>query len=160
MLEFLGSGVLGSLFGGVFRLAPEVIKFYDKKNDREHELEMFKLQTDLEKQKGQFKMEEKYVEHSVEQLNAIQEAFKEQAATASASYKWVAAVSALVRPAVTYILFLMYVIVKGVIIGSALQSHVPWDVVFKNSWTPEDFAMLNMILTFWFVGRTIEKYQK
>ena len=30
MLEFIGSGVIGSLFGGLFRLAPEVLKFFDK----------------------------------------------------------------------------------------------------------------------------------
>ena len=32
MFELLGGGVIGSLLGGVFRLAPEVLKFFDKKN--------------------------------------------------------------------------------------------------------------------------------
>jgi len=40
MFEFIGSGVIGSLFGGLFRLAPEVLKFFDKQNDRKHELAM------------------------------------------------------------------------------------------------------------------------
>ena len=38
MFEFIGSGILGSLFGGIFRLAPEILKFFDKKNERDHEL--------------------------------------------------------------------------------------------------------------------------
>jgi hypothetical protein len=89
MLEVLGGGLLGSIFGGLFRLAPEVLKYLDKDNEREHEFNMFRLQTDLEKTKGQYRMEEKYVDYSVEQLKAMQEAFKEQSTTAASSYKWV-----------------------------------------------------------------------
>ena len=79
MFEILSGGLLGSIFGGLFRLAPEVLKFLDKGNERKHELSMFTLQTDLEKMRGQFKMEERYVDYSVNQLDAIKEAFKEQA---------------------------------------------------------------------------------
>jgi hypothetical protein len=101
MFEILGGGLLGSLFGGLFRLAPEVLKFLDKGNERKHELSMFTLQTDLEKMRGQFKMEERYVDYSVNQLDAIKEAFKEQATTAKEAGWFVAAVSALVRPGIT-----------------------------------------------------------
>lgn len=158
MFEYIGGGLLGSVFGGLFRLAPEVLKFFDKKNERQHELSMFQLQTDLEKVKGQFRMEERYVDFSVEQLKAMQEAFKEQSATAAASYKWVAAISALVRPTITYVLFGLYVAVKMILIFYAVNSGTPWHEIAKLHWTPEDFAMLNMILTFHFLGRPIEKY--
>lgn len=158
MLDVLGGGLLGSIFGGLFRLAPEVLKYLDKDNEREHEFNMFRLQTDLEKVKGQFKMEEKYVDYSVEQLKAMQEAFKEQGTTAAASYKWVSAVSALVRPTITYVLFGLYVAVKMILIFYAVNSGTPWHEIAKLHWTPEDFAMLNMILTFHFLGRPIEKY--
>lgn len=160
MFEFIGSGIIGSLFGGLFRLAPEVLKFFDKKNERDHELRMFGLQTDLEKIRGEFRVEERYVDHSVSQLEAIKEAFKEQSATAIASYKWVAALSALVRPMVTYVLFLLYVVYKLSILYVGYQTGVGWVELVTNSWTVEDFGLLNMILTFWFVGRSIEKYEK
>ena len=160
MFELLGGGIFGSLLGGLFRLAPEVLKFFDKKNERAHELNMFTLQTDLEKMRGEFKMEAKYVDHSMSQLDAIQEAFKEQSATAQASYKWVAALSALVRPMITYILFGLYVAVKIITIMYALNSGASWYDIATKHWTAEDFGMLNMILTFWFVGRAIEKYRQ
>lgn len=157
MVEFLGTGLLGSVLGGLFRLAPELIKQFDRVNERTHELKMFQLQTELEKQRGALQIEEKYVDHSNLQLQAIQTAFQEQAQTASKSYPWVAALSALVRPVVTYVLFGMYVLVKLVIILYALTNNADWVAVLKSNWTLEDFAMLNMILTFWFVGRSIEK---
>lgn len=156
MLESL----LGSLFGGLFRLAPEFLKWLDRKNERDHELNMFRLQTDLEKQRGTFTLEEKYVDYSTAALDAIQEAFREQSATASASYKWVAAASALVRPGITYVLFGLYVAVKIAALTYAINSGAAWRDVLIANWSADDFAMLNMILTFWFVGRAIEKYQK
>jgi len=160
MLDILSGGLFGSIFGGLFRLAPEVLKFFDKKDERAHELSMFTRQTDLEKMRGQFIMEEKYVDHCIAQLDAIQEAFKEQSKTASSSYKWVSAASALVRPGVTYILFGLYVATKVTAIVYALSQGAHWKDVLPAHWDADDFGMLNMILTFWFVGRSIERYQK
>lgn len=160
MFEFLGSGVIGSLFGGLFRLAPEVLKFFDKQNDRKHELAMMDKQLDYEKLKGEFKVEEKYVDFSVHQLDAMQEAFKEQAATATSSYKWVSALSALVRPMVTYVLFGLYVCFKITMMYYAVQTGIPWNAVMQQAWNQDDFAMLNAILMFWFVGRTLQQYRK
>lgn len=160
MFEILSGGLLGSIFGGLFRLAPEVLKFMDKGNERKHELSMFTLQTDLEKMRGQFKMEERYVDHSVAQLDAIQQAFKQQGEADSKAWKWVASISALVRPGITYILFSLYVAMKITAMLYGMEHGASWVAVIRESWTPDDFAMLNMILTFWFVGRAIEKYQK
>lgn len=159
MIEMVGGGLLGSIFGGLFRLAPEVLKWLDRKDERKHELSMFTLQTDLEKVRGTFRMEEKYVEHSTEQLKAIQEAFKEQRQTAKEAGWFVSAISALVRPGITWALFGMYGGVKLAGLSIALASGAPWQDVVLKGWTPDDFAMLNMVLTFWFVGRAIEKYQ-
>lgn len=160
MLDLISGGLLGSLFGGLFRLAPEILKFFDKANDRKHELAMFTIQTDLEKLRGEFKMEEKYVDYSISQLDAMQAAFKDQSEAVKASYRWVAALSALVRPVVTYVLFGLYVCVKIATMSYAMNSGAGWQTMLTSTWSVEDFAMLNMILTFWFVGRSIEKYNK
>lgn len=157
MLEFAASGLLGSIFGGLFRLAPEVLKFWDRKDDRKHELAMYGLQIDLEKTRGQVKLDEKYLDYGIANTQAIQGAFESQAKEAAASYKWVAALSALVRPMVTYVLFGMYVAFKVIVIAHAVQTGASWVEISTKHWTPDDFAMLNMILTFWFLGRPLEK---
>jgi hypothetical protein len=38
-----------------------------------------------------------------------------------------------------------------------MQNGANWIDIANNHWTADDFAMLNMILTFWFLGRSIEK---
>lgn len=159
MFEIL-AGLLGGVFGGIFRLAPEVLKFIDKKDERKHELSMFTLQTDLEKVKGTFRMEEKYVDYSTEQLKTLQEAFKEQSATAKEAGWFVSAISALVRPGITWAIFGMYAAVKVSSLVLALQGNADWKEVVVQAWGADDFAMLNMVISFWFVGRSIEKYKK
>lgn len=157
MLETMATGLLGSVFGGLFRLAPEVLKWLDRKNERSHELEMFRLQTDLEKLRGEYRIEERYVDHSVAQLDAISEAFKQQGQADAKAHKWVASLSALVRPGVTFVLFGLYCAFKITMLCYAASTGADWKDLFLTTWTGEDFAMLNMILTFWFVGRAIER---
>jgi hypothetical protein len=160
MFDLLSGGLLGSIFGGLFRLAPEVLKFLDKKNERSHELNMFQLQTDLEKMRGQFRMEEKYVEHSVAQLDTIKEAFKEQSETAKNAGWFVSAISALVRPGITWALFFMYAAVKVAALYMAFLTNAPWHEIIQQSWDADDFGLFTMCISFWFVGRSIEKYNK
>lgn len=157
MFEVLGGGLLGSIFGGLFRLAPEVLKWLDRKDERSHELKMFSLQTDLEKMRGEYKMEEKYVDFSKANIDAIGQAFKQQAEADKKAYKWVASISALVRPGITWLLFGLYTAVKIVTIMYAVNSGMPALTIMQEVWTTDDFSMLMMILTFWFLGRSIEK---
>lgn len=160
IVETAVSGIFGSVLGGIFRLAPEVLKFFDRKNERSHELEMFKYQTELEKQRGEFRVEEKYVDFSVSQMNAIQAAYEAEGKIASKSYKWVSAIVALVRPAITYTVFGMYVVLKGIFVTTGLMTNEDYLGVLAANWTQDDVAILFMILTFYFVGRPIEKYQR
>jgi hypothetical protein len=121
---------------------------------------MFQLQTDLEKMRGEFKMEEKYVDYSIQQMDTIKEAFKEQAATAKEA-GWLASfITAITRPGLTWIAFGVYVAVKAAGLTIAFQTNANWAEVLTKSYDEDDFAMLNMMLTFWFVGRSIEKYNK
>ena len=160
MFDLLSGGLLGSIFGGLFRLAPEILKFLDKANERKHELNMFQLQTDLEKMRGEFRVEEKYVDYSIQQTEAIKAAFQEQAETAKAAGWFVAAISALVRPGITWALFFMYAAVKAAALVMAFQTGAVWTEVVTKVWDADDFGLFTMVVSFWFVSRSIEKYQK
>lgn len=157
MIETLAGGLLGSIFGGLFRLAPEVLKWLDRVNERKHELEMFRLQTDLEKMRGEYRLEHRYVDHGIAQLEAINEAFVQQGKADAKAWKWVASLSALVRPGVTWLLFGLYAVFKLITLYYAIDVSANWQEVFKTVWTSEDFSMLMMVLTFYFVGRPIER---
>jgi len=160
LIGLAGSGVIGSLFGGLFRLAPELLKLWDRKDERRHELSMLKVQADLEKVKGDYKMEERYVDFSVAQMNAIAAATEAEGKIASNSYKWVSALSAMVRPVISLTIFLFYVILKLTFVVNGFYMGMDWSTIVAQSWTNDDFMVLTMVLTYYFIARDISKYQK
>ena len=153
MLETL----LGSLLGGVFRIVPEVMKLLDAKNEREHELAMLGKEMEFAKIKGEISMREAQATMTVAEIGAMSEALREQGQTARAAGKFVSAISALVRPLVTYWFVFLYSAVKIATMAVAFNAGGDWKEVLINSWTQDDMAMLMLILTFWFVGRVWER---
>jgi hypothetical protein len=153
MLETL----FGSILGGAFRLAPEVFKLFDRVNERKHELAMLNAEMEFAKLRGEIAMRQTEAQMTVAELDAMAEALKEQGQTARAAGRWVAAVSALVRPMVTYWFVVLYSLVKILGITLAIQAGGDWKEVIVNSWTKDDMAMLMLVLTFWFVGRVYDR---
>ena len=150
-------GLLGSLFGGIFRIAPEILKVFDRKNERKHELAMTEAEMKFAQIRGEIGMRETEAKMTISELDAISSAITEQGQTARAAGKFVAALSALVRPLITYWFTAMYSAVKTVSIWLAVEAGADWREVLIQSWTPEDMAILSLILTFWFVGRVWER---
>ena len=153
ILETLGGGLLG----GLFRLAPEVIKIFDAKNERSHELKMLEAEMAFAKLDAEREMHRTDSAMTIAELDAMGAALKEQGQTARSAGWFVAAISALVRPLVTYWFVVMYSVVKIVGIYLAVRSGGLWTEVLVTSWNSEDMAILTMILTFWFVGRVYER---
>jgi len=153
MLETL----LGSLMGGVFRIIPEVMKLLDAKSEREHELQMLSKEMDFAKIKGEISMREAETALTSQELISMTNAIQEQGETARAAGKFVSAISALVRPLVTYWFVVLYSAVKIATMLVAFADNGNWKEVLINSWTKDDMALLMMILTFWFVGRVWER---
>lgn len=152
--------LLGGIFGGVLRLAPEVMKWFDRKDERLHELRMLNAEMQFAKIKAETMMHQVTAQVSMAELDTMAEAFKEQAATAKASGKIVAAISALVRPFVTYLFLVLYAATKIAAYFIALQQGGDWMIVLTTMWGSDDMAVLNMILSFWFVGRVYERANK
>lgn len=149
--------LFGGLLGGVFRIAPELIKLWDRKSEREHELRMVQSEMEFAKIRGEISMRETEARMTVAELDAMSEALKEQGQTARAAGRWVAAVSALVRPLITYWFVALYSTVKILGMSMAIDDGGYWKEVITNSWSQDDMAMMMLLLTFWFTGRVWER---
>lgn len=152
--------LLGGLMGGIFRIIPEALKLFDRVNERKHELALLQAEMEFTKIKGEIMMRQTEAVMTVAELDTMAEAIKEQGQTAKAAGKFVAAISALVRPLVTYWFVALYSAVKVATMSMAYEQNGNWKEVLIQSWTTEDMAILMMILTFWFVGRIWERSQK
>lgn len=157
----LGGGLLGSIFGGLFRMAPEVLKWMDKKNEREHELNMFKFQCDLEAQRGQQKLSEIGAQREAAidtgVMNAFQSAIEQQTEMVKAAGGWVASLSASVRPVVTYWILGLWSFIHVWLSYNAWVSGMPPLDVFKVMMSADFAALVSGTLNYWFLDRTLAK---
>jgi ABC-type multidrug transport system fused ATPase/permease subunit len=149
--------LLGGVFGGVLRLAPELFKLFDKKNERAHELRMVEAEMEFAKVRGEIAMRQADVQLQTAELDAMTQAFKEQSATAKNAGWFVSAISALVRPTVTYLFLALYAAVKVAAYLIAIEQGGNWKDVLTSMWGSDDLAVFNMIISFWFVGRVYER---
>lgn len=161
MLEILGGGVLGSLIGGVFRLAPEVLKWLDKKNERQHELAMFEKQCDLEKVRGEIKLQEIGAQRDLAVDSGVIDAFKsaieQQTEMVKAAGGWIASLSASVRPMVTYWVLAIWSFIHVWFAYNAWLRGMPPEVVFKTMMTADFAALVSGTINYWFLDRTLAK---
>lgn len=161
MFELLGGGILGSLLGGIFRLAPEAIKYFDKKNERQHELAMFDRQCDLEKARGQQKLAEIGAQRDMAVDVGVMDAFKaaidQQTEMVKAAGGWVASLSASVRPMMTYYLLVLYGAAKTATMALAYHHDQNLAEVLKNAWGVDDMALLSGVVNYWILDRTLAK---
>ena len=161
MLELLSGGIFGSLLGGIFRLAPEVLKFFDKKNERQHEMAMFSRQCDLEQIRGQQKLAEigaaRDAAIDVGVMDAFNAAINQQAEMAKAAGGWAASLSASVRPVVTYWVILLWSFIHLWFAWNAwLQGAAPREV-FNTMMTADFMALVSGTINYWFLDRTLKQ---
>jgi len=149
--------LLGGLFGGIFRLAPEVLKWLDRKDERKHELDMLSKEMDFAKLRAEQAMHTVDAQVDMAQMDAIGKALEGQAQMAIAAGKFVAGLSALVRPLVTYWVVALWSSVKIASMVLVYQTNGSWQEMLIRNWGPDDNAILSLLLVFWFVGRSIDK---
>lgn len=153
----IAESLLGGIFGGLLRLAPEVMKFFDRKNEREHEARMMDREIQVAQMRAEQAMHMMDASVQLAQFDAAAAALKEQGETARFAGRFVAGLSALVRPLVTYWMFALYSMHK---IASMLYAHdqgASWRDVAITTWTEQDWTIFSSIVAFWFVSRALEK---
>jgi hypothetical protein len=160
MIDILGGGLLGSIFGGLFRLAPEVLKFLDRKNERLHELKMFEQQCQLEQMRGAQKLQEIGAQHGmavdVGVLDAFKSALDQQTEMVKVAGGWVASLSASVRPVVTYWILFIWSFVHIWFAWNAWLQGMPPVEVFKTAMSPDFAALVAGTINFWFLDRALK----
>lgn len=161
MMDLLGGGVVGSVLGGAFRLVPEFLKAFDRKNERQHELSMFDRQCKLEEQRGQQKMAEINAQHSADLdvgvVNAFKVAIEQQTEMTKAAGGWAAKLSASVRPVVTYWVLAIWSFIHVWYAYNAWATGADPKTVFATMMTADFAALVAGTLNYWFLDRTLAK---
>jgi hypothetical protein len=151
--------LLGGLLGGAFRLAPELLKWLDRKGERGHELAMQDKALEFEKVRGASRMAEIGATAGAAWNTGAMEAFKEAVAgqVRPTGVKWADALSSSVRPIITYWFMALYCAAKAAAFVAALNAGAGWGGAVLAAWSDADQALWSGVLNFWFVGRVFER---
>lgn len=152
--------LVGTLFGGLFRMAPEVLKWLDRKDERKHEVAMFDKQLAAERIKleASQKLAETQADERIglAEIQALIEATKAQ--SVPTGIRWVDALNALVRPllAFQWLIFLWpAVIIAGFIL--AVKAGTDPLVALKAAFGIDEKTMATSVASFWLVDRALRK---
>lgn len=149
----VGSSILGGALGGIFRLAPEVIKYFDRKGERQHELAMQDKHLEFAKLQGQQKIQEAQIKADALDISALKDVLVAQAQLTG--NKFIDFINSFVRPYLAYTLSFLYFGVK-ITYGIALfqSGHSSYDIA-RALYTPDDQALFWGIVNFYFLDRVI-----
>lgn len=142
--------LLGSLLGLFTSHVPEMIGLWKNKNQSSHELELLDRQLALEKIKNDGSIEQAEISAQAQESKSLYE----HAAMPSQS-KWISALSASVRPIITYSFFMLFFIVKIATLVVLLQQGSAFFDSFIYLWDTETATLFSVIVTFWFGHRAL-----
>lgn len=152
--------LIGLAFGGLLRLAPEVLKLFTAKADRAHELEMTRLQLEIDRARSQQQIDLVHAQGAIvadtAEMAAMVEALRAQATPSGVA--WVDALSSMVRPVLTFwwCMFL-YTAYKVVTIAVAVQAGTTLAALAPVLVTEFDQMVIGSIFSFWFVDRSLRR---
>ena len=151
--------LLGGLLGGAFRIAPEILKWLDRKGERGHELAMQDKALKFEKLRGVQRMSEigagADAAWNVGAIETLREAVRAQGE--KTGVRWADALSSSVRPVITYWFMALYCAAKTATVAAALTGGAGWGVAILYAWTEADQALWAGVLNFWFLGRVFDR---
>ena len=152
--------LFGTLLGGLFRLAPEILKWLDKKDERKHELSMMEYQLKADELRGKIAIDTINAQTEaligVSEMNAIIEATKAQAV--QTGIKFVDAINALMRPLITFWwVLVLYTTSMGVQYYMLLKNEFSAGTAVLMVFGPDEKSIAASIISFWFVDRSLRR---
>lgn len=160
--------VVSFLSGGL----PKLLDFFQDKSDKKHELALAQMQTERELalKKAGLEVEERIAHIQTEQVQinadvsnnqtALQERqalYAHDIAIGQGASQWVVNLRAMVRPAITYGMFLMFAFVEIFGFVYAWKTGVAFDVALNNLWDDDTQTIWASIVSFWFGTQAFSK---
>ena len=155
------STLLSFLMGGL----PRLLDFFQDKSDKSHELAMAQMQTERElklKQLGfesqerveAIHMQEIQVQTAVDERKAL---YAHDIEIGKGASQWVVNARAMVRPTITYGMFLLLVFVDVFGFYYAIQTGVAFNEALDQLWDGDSQQIFASIIAFWFGTQSFKK---
>ena len=152
--------LISGLLGFITSAIPQILKIYQDKKDKEHELAMTKIQIEREDKGYQYKLEDAGIQADI----ASEQAVHSDEQVVLTGNKWFDGLASFyrssVRPTITYAFFILYALTKyaSYISIKSYYTTLSWDKVMEKIWTVEDMSIFCVIIGYWFGQRAMKYY--
>ena len=148
----LTTALLSTVFGSLTSFLPEVISYFNKKQDQKFELNKMELQSKLDLQKSANTINELNVQADISEGKSLYDH------DASLDGGWfINALRASIRPVLTILFFIIWATIKIIVLVNATSKGVELIPLLPLIWDNDTAAIYGSILGFWFGSRSIEK---
>lgn len=145
---------IGAIAGFLSTVAPLLVQWLTLKENNSHarEMELLRQQGEREKIAGQVDIENARVD--ARQADHIYEF-----ASGASGYRFVDALAVFIRPFITIMFFMLYLMMKAGLFIYAVNSGYDLGQLVKLVWGEADEAIFGAIMGFWFGNRVIMRGQ-
>ena len=141
--------LLGSLLGFGTSFLPKLLGFFEEKRDQAHDLKLIDKQLEQQIKLGEQKLQFMNVEADIRETEALQ---KSQTKMTVKSSQWVINLSSSVRPIMTYLLFLEFMILTFMLAFNSIDLEM-----YNRIWSNEIQAVWAAVVSFWFGQRSFNR---
>lgn len=155
--------ILSMIIGLFSSTAPDILKIFQDKRDKSHELAMLELQLKQQNTVESYKMDAIGIQAY---SDIVQSAQRSQDSMLDKASRWVVDLTASVRPIATYLFVIAFIGFKMAAFFSALNPNLPWQhaVTFTEAmnaiWGEEENAGFWGIIFYWFGDRALAKNRR
>jgi hypothetical protein len=145
--------LLGSLLGFGTSFLPQVLEFFQKKQEHKNRLEEIKLKGELYAQGVNLELQVLDKKAEIEETKRLYE-------FANVKEGWAAQLAGSVRPVVTYMFVLLFIATKGVVMYKFVQEGGDWMGAVEVLNDEEFQSLFACVISFWFGTRAMQKIGK
>jgi hypothetical protein len=145
--------LLGSLLGFLSSTFPDLLKLWQDRADRQHELAILDRQMEQMRLGHNQRLEAIGLEADIAESRALY-----QHDSHLSGVRWVDGLRASVRPLITYAFFLLFTAVKtSALIVLVNEQGMTLIEALPQIWDPETQALFAAVMSFWFGQRALAK---
>lgn len=145
--------LLGSLLGFISSAFPDLLKLWQDKQDRKHELSILDRQMEQMRLGHSQRLEEVAVNADISESQAL---YRHDSKLSGV--KWVDGLRASVRPVITYAFFLLFTTVKTcALYVLVVDQGMDFVVALPQIWDVETQALFAATISYWFGARSLAK---
>ena len=165
--------VISGIFGGLLRLAPEILKYFNMKTEQKHELEMQRVAYDFQilrgKQEVDVIQEKGAADYSTKGLDALKAAIEGQdkplPLTGNKFLDFLTVLTNVINKMIRPMITIQWVVLlyPGILIATfviLVQQNVQVITALGQVFGETEKAICAFIIDFWFLGRVLDVGRK